>query len=601
MREMLAAMHEPSAVAPATLVPAGCRRVRFRGERGGDGPLTTGQSNTLAWVGDTSAYARMVQWALDLPPGTTLGDIEAAFSVLMARHESLRTTCPPVEPPIQRVARSGELIIGLYQAADENNDSLALTKALTETLRSGEFDLVEDLPVRVGVAISERGIPLAAVVVCSHMAADIGAMAVIGREFTELAGNPASREAGPPRHQPLDQAAVERSPRGQQAARTALRNWESQLRSMPQCLYSAPRRGPAGEPVAGWLWSEAAARALPYICERTSASPQTVVLAAVSAVLSIRTAEARCSFTTLMHNRHERRLRDYVGTIACDTIICVDTSVPRFGDLVRRTGRTILKAAKGGFVSGAELARLVSSVEHERGIPYSRDCVYNDFSYVNSGPSPVTGSRAPAGRAQDAATALSRTELRWTREAGGTGHLVAIFLGRVEDEMILGAATPAPDRVPPGDLEMILRGVERLLVASAPGDVSMDEAGKISGVTPLQRGPGWLRAGCCWAEMAEVQRLVDDALDVPAARVFAAGSPEGNVLVAYLAAGNGVHTPEQAHAACLAALRQGEGSGKHYTAITPASYVVCAQPPSDPADLPSWQRQLVLAHGSGRV
>ena len=38
-------------------------------------------------------------------------------------------------------------------------------------------------------------------------------MAVVGAQFTVLAGDPTSREAGPPGHQPLDQAAAERSER----------------------------------------------------------------------------------------------------------------------------------------------------------------------------------------------------------------------------------------------------------------------------------------------------------------------------------------------------------------------------------------------------
>jgi len=598
MRELLAAMREPGA-SPATLVPTRQRRVGFSGERGGDGPLTIGQGQSLSWIHDTSAYARMIEWALDLPEGTTLDDIEAAFGVLMARHESLRTTYPPGEPPIQRVARSGELAIGLYQATSSHNDPLALTAALTAALRAGEFDLSKDLPLRVGVVL-DGTVPLAAVVVYSHMAVDLGAMAVIGREFTELAAEPTSRFAGPARHQPLDQAAAELSPPGRRRTQAALRTWQAQLRKVPQCMYPAPRQDPGatGDPLVGWLWSAAAAQALPHITERTGAGPQTAVFAAVCAVLAARTGEDHCWLACLMHNRFDRRLRDHVGVLAGDTPVCADTGAPGFDGLVQRTGKLTLKAAKCGLASRTELERIVARVEDERGIFYAQHCVYNDLTYVGQAAAPASGQAAASPAA--AGAALARTELRWLRTSQ-TGHLLGIFLAQVVGEMVLGAATAVPERVPRRELELILRGVELLLVAAASGDVAMADLPKITGIAPFQRGPGWVRTDSCWIETAEVQRLLDDALTVPAARVFTGHGPAGPTLVAYLAAGRQIRTPEQAHAACLAVLRSGAGGDRRYTAKAPASYVVCAQPPSDTSDLAAWQRQPVLAHGSGRA
>lgn len=598
MRELLAAMREPG-TSPAALVPAGQRRVRFSGERGGDGPLTIGQGQSLSWVRDTSAYARMIEWALDLPEGTTLDDIAAAFGVLMARHESLRTTYPPGEPRVQRVARSGELAIRLYRATSGHNDPLALTAALTAALRAGEFNLAGDLPLRVGV-VMDHTVPIAAVVLYSHMAVDLGAMAVIGGEFTELAADPASRLAGPPRHQPLDQAAAEQSPAGRRRTQAALRTWRDQLRKIPQCMYPAPRQDPgaASEPLVGWLWSAAAAQALPHITERTGAGPQTAVFAAVCAVLAARTGEDCCWLACLMHNRFDRRLRDHVGVLAGDTPVCTDTGVPGFDDLLGRAGTLTLKAAKGGLADRTELERIVAQVEDERGIFYAQHCVYNDLTYVRQDAAAPSGQ--PTASPADAAAALAQTELRWLRTSQ-TSHLLGIFLGQVTGEVVLGAATAVPDRVPRSELELILRGVELLLVAAASGEVAMADVAKITGVTPFRRGPGWLRTDSCWIETAEAQRLVDDALTVPAVRVFTEHGPGGPMLVAYLAAGDKIRTPEQAHAACLAVLRSGAGGGRRYTAKAPASYVVCGQPPSDLNDPAAWQHQPVLACGSGRA
>src|SRR6185437_11150008 len=145
-----------------------------------------------------------------------------------------------------------------------------------------------DLPLRMAIAARQRE-PLAAVIVYSHMAVDFASMAVIDREFTALVSDPAHRDTGPRAHQPLDQAADERSARGKQRNEAALRGWEAQLRTMPQCMYAVPLEapGPSGGR-SGWLWSRAAALALPHVAARTSASRQTVVLAALCTMLAWR-------------------------------------------------------------------------------------------------------------------------------------------------------------------------------------------------------------------------------------------------------------------------------------------------------------------------
>jgi hypothetical protein len=605
MRDLLAAMRaEPDGAQAPGLVPAGCRLVKFTGERGATGPLTIGQRNTMDWALDPAAHTRMIDWPLDLPVGATLDDIEAAFSVLMARHESLRTTFPADGQPIQRVMQSGELAIDLYELASplppDNAvpEAPALATALIGRLRAVEFDLAAGLPLRVAVALSD-GVPRAAAVVYSHLVADLGAMATLGFQFTRLAADPSSRDVGPPGHQPLEQAEAEQSPRGRRRTEAALRTWETQLRTMPQCLFAVPAAEPdSNRPLAGWLWSSAAAHALPHICARTSASQQAAVLAALCALIGRRTGHPRCSLTALTHNRYERRLRDYVGSLAADTVISVDIRADSFDELVRRAASTTLKVGKGGLVDGAELKRVVREVEHDRGISYTRDCVYNDASYVDTAPPGLPGDPA------DATAALARSELRWI-ESAEPAVLMLLVLAQVEEEVVLGALTCDSGLVPRRDIESLLRGVELLLVAAAYGDVGLDRVAEITGVQPVTRGPGWLRLDSCWIDLGEVQRLVDDALPGSSARVFVEPGPAGEPeLVAYLAAGDVASTPGQAHEACMALLHSARApNGKRRTAMAPARYVICAGAPSGQADSASqaqWLSLPVLACGDGR-
>ncbi|HEV2372992.1 MAG TPA: condensation domain-containing protein [Streptosporangiaceae bacterium] len=601
MQELMAAMRgQASALEPVVLQPAGTRRVKFSGERGGDGPLTVGQANTLRWAVNPAEYTRMIQWVLDLPEGVTLADIDAAFEVLMARHESLRTTYPHSDPPVQRVAQSGELTIVVYEATVPASPA-SLANALVERLRSSEFDLTTDLLFRVAVAV-EHGIPKAGAVVYSHMAADLVSMTVIGMQFAQLAADPTSREAGPLGHQPLDQAAAERSPRGQRQRETALRTWESQLRNVPQCLYAVPRTAPRAAPeegdvsLSGWLWSAAAGLALPHIADRTGTSKQAAVLAALFALLGQRTTQHSCSLTTLMHNRYDRRLRGYVGSLACDTIISLDMRVTGFDELARRAGMMALKTGRGGLVDDVSLAKVISQVEYDRGIAYVRDCVFNDASAADSSPTSTPGDPA------EAADAVGRSELVWVDHVGAA-ELLMLYLGKVEGELMLGAMTADPGRVPRADLESLLWGVERLLVAAATSNVPMDRLTEVTGFQPVNRGPNWVLADSCWVDLEDVQRLLDEALPGQSAHVFTDVGPAGEMaLVAYLGAGNGARTPEEAHAACMAVLPRSPAPPHTMrpTTMTPSRYVVCAEAPSDPADLTAWQHQPVLATGPGR-
>jgi hypothetical protein len=92
-------------------------------------------------------------------------------------------------------------------------------------------------------------------------------------------------------------------------------------------------------------------------------------------------------------------------------------------------------------------------------------------------------------------------------------------------------------------------------------------------------------------DVADVQRLVDDAIAPAVAHVFE--SVGERPLVAHLTATDAVRTPEQAHARCMAVLAH------HPTAISPRHYVICRTAPSDPADPAAWPAP--LATGTGRA
>lgn len=600
--------------------------VKYSGERRGEAPLTLGQLNTFDWIRDSDrSYFGVVKLILNLPPGCTLDDITESFAILLARHESLRTTFPPGDPPCQRVAQSGELPIDIYAvdesivdvaagagvafAPDEMGPNAATdigwapassreqttgSPSVAARLRMVPFGIGGSELMRVAVAVSD-GRPRAAAIACSHMIVDLGSIMVLGRQFTELAADPAKRQVGTLGHQPLDQAASERSASGRRRADATLRFWESQLRRIPQCMYAMPADpAQSGEPLSGWLSSPAIRLALPSIMARTGASSSMVITAAMLAVLAHRTRNSSYALRTISGNRTGLHLRDYVGTIAQVSQLAVDTSTASFDELVRRCGTATLRAARYGSFHQPSRLRMLRELGHLRGVCFHPDSVFNNLAAYDVDPGGADSE--PAGPVGGDAAALPETSIAWWKPPSRFNKTPLEFnLLRMPEGLSLGLWTNDTTRVPPAEMESLLRGIERLIVAAAGGDVDLGNLSEVTRVTPVDRGPGWLLVDSCWVELAEVQRLLDDALGIPAARAFAVRGSDGNpALIACLAVGPQIRTAEQAHAACVAAL------GGRLTAMAPGRYFLYAQPPEDPSDLASWRKQRLLDDGDGR-
>ncbi|HVV22894.1 MAG TPA: condensation domain-containing protein [Pseudonocardiaceae bacterium] len=543
---------------PPELLP-----VPFSGARSGSGPLTFGQRNTLNWV-DTDPASAVLHWVFTLPAAVTLADVTAALAVLLARHEALRTRFPS---DTQEVLGSGTLLVEVHRdGADADS--------LVATLRSRGVDFRTGLPLRVAVAVD--GDTVAAVVaVYSHMAVDFGSMALIGRQFTELVGSPAAHVVGEPGHQPLDQAAVERSPRGSRAAEAALRYWESLLRTAPQAVYPVP---PPARPGTGLricvLESPAAGVALGTVSARTKSSPQVVLLAAVCAVLGWRTGTSRCVFASVSGNRFRLRLREYVGSLAQDGLLALDVDASSFDELVARAARATLAANTHSMFDAPRLWRIIDEVGHDRGTAFTRDFSLNDLSSHLPFPEPSVDA---------AGDATGPTVVRWT-ESADFPVVMMCNPAKLAPELML-ALTVDLRHVGEAETELLLRGVERLLVAAAAENVPLARLGEVTGVPPVVRDADWVCVDSNWVRLSAVRRLVTDA--VGPSRVVATRTG----LVAYLSG----TSPVEAHAACMTRL-----PGRHL-AMAPTHYVVCAGVPDDVDSMRQWRALPVVAEGDGRI
>jgi Condensation domain len=482
--------------------------VRFRGSRAVESPMTLGQINIHKWLGaffaerDMPAYG-MQTWRMRPGPAVTVADVADTVAVLIARHEGLRTLY--LGNQRQRVLDSGELPLHVL-TVDDAADPAVITGELDDFVNAQPYDPQTQLPVSVAVAAS-AGRVVAGVVRCSHLAADHQGMVIIGDEIEKMLTDPAARVVGEPRHQPVDQAEAERRPPLRQRADNALTYWSDRLRAMPANPYTGPRQHTAEESGALAMVSFAAPAAISQIEARTSLDRSTIVLAALLSVLSERTGSSAHTFCMLSNNRFlDRRLSNYLGSLAASALVEVDGKAATFDELGERVRSATIRASLNALYDAYKLHGMAELIEHERGISFNAfPAVFNNatgyFRHEPGGPRP--GATMPAG--------TMPARFTW-RPMPSTPAAVRFDVWRTDPVLAMDGWTGNTDRVSRDDVRLMLLAVERLVVAAAQGDLDPRQISAICDIAPVKHDGGWLFVDSCWVELAEVQRVVDDAL-----------------------------------------------------------------------------------------
>ena len=572
------------------LTPTRSIPVEFTGGRAGEGPLTLAQLNIYTWLIDAPDhfYATLCV-EFPVPAAASVDDVAGATAALIARHESLRTTYLPGEQPRQRVAASGVQMLEVCSLGEGQwgpEDRLAVAEALIRWLRESPDPVRHPLRLAVAIAPDAGDRVIACAAGLSHLAVDQGAIEILKRDFAGLLGDPTRPQAGRPGHQPLDQAELEATAAERHRADAALAYIQAQSWRAPRCLYILPGVRASGESLAVELSSVAAAMAVRRAAVRTRTSRSSIVLAAICAVVARRANYPELVLTLSSSDRFERHLVNYVGTLAQSALAAVEVTGRSFDELARHTWMRVLEASRHARYDNAKRDAMEQRIEHERGLLRLN---YEPF-FNNLVPEAWSAFTAGVGfQSEEIDDALARTELRW-RPMPVDGTPIRFTLNQVDGCLRLDAWSADTGLVPRAEMESVLLAAERLLVAAAHGDVPADRMPAIIGLERLAGTPDWILVDHCWVNVADVQRLLDDALAPAVARVFA--SVDGRPLVAHLAATDAVHTPQQAHARCMTAL------ATHTTAIAPCHYVICPTAPPDPADPAAWPPPLTA--GTGR-
>ncbi|MFF4992364.1 condensation domain-containing protein [Streptosporangium saharense] len=536
---------------------------RFQGERTASGPPTVGQANMIRCVLTDPPEHMNYRFVLNVPPGRTLGDVVTAAELLVSRHESLRTT---FRDDLQHVAGEGELVIEVH----ESRGSADLADEVAARLQAVRFDPAGELPVRMAVTVND-GVPEHVVLIVTHTTVDAVGLGLMRAELGRLLLGEVPAPVTAP--QPLDVAWAERNPASLKRAQAALTYWRTNLERIPRSTFTAS----VDDGDNDWLLprlrvrSTRAARALGRIGTRTGVSRSAAVLAAYTLLAGLRAGQRTAVALAISANRFRPELREYVGPLAQDALVPIDLDEPTFDGVLRRARAATLAAYQNSRFDSDALVQIMEEVQRSRGVFFARDIVFNDMSVP--GPGRRTGRIEEDG--QDVrshwlpdATMPTRTSV-WVRTLEG------------EVDFTLWAD---PRCLPREDAEALGEGIARLLIEAAERDVPISEVSALTGVVPLERGPGWVTVDACWVHLAEVERLVRDAVGERPFRV----TFEDGRLVCHLA---GPVTPQEIHTACV-----GKLSGR-MAAMTPHHYVVCDGAPASPD---GWTALPVLDEGTGR-
>ncbi len=482
--------------------------VEFTGERAREGPLTSGQLNIYEWVnGAPDDLYAMLRVELPVPAVVSIDDVAEAIAVLVARHESLRTTYVSGEPPRQRVAASGVQplqVCSLGEGQWGPRDRPAAAEALVRWLRESPDPGRDPVrPVRMAVAIAPAAGDRAGdrVIACaaafSHLAVDNDAIEIVRRDFAGLLSDPARRQARPGgrAHQPLDQAELEATPAGRRRAAAALDYQREQLRRMPRCLYAVPGARPSGESLLVELSSVAAAMAVRRVSARTQTSRSSLVLAAICAVIARRAGYRELVLPLVSSNRFEPHLVDYVGSLAQGSIATIEPTGRSFDELAHHTWVAVLEASRHARYDRAEQDVMAERIEHERGLRLICGPMFN--SLVSESWSGLTAGAGFAPEEVD--IALARTGLRW-RPMPVSALPLRFALNQVDDCLRLEVWGGDAGLVPRAELESVLLAVERLLVAAAHGDVTYGQMPGSIGLEPFTGTPDRLLVDHCWVD-----------------------------------------------------------------------------------------------------
>ncbi|MGN9909934.1 condensation domain-containing protein [Phytohabitans sp. LJ34] len=421
--------------------------VAFEGDGAGAGELSWGQMDI--W----QAMVRQQSWlpngvCVPLPAGTTVDELADQLRYVMSRYPTARTRLvfEPDGTPRQVVSAAGEIALEVVDAGDADPEQVA--DALRLRYQDAAFDFTADWPVRMG-AVRGHDVLTHLVVVMCHLVTDGSGARML---FEELA---ARSTADVPAAQPLEQARWQASPAGRRQNTSALRHWESVLRTMPLRQFPEPSDRRQPRHWRGEFVSYALGPALDAVRANTGAAAAPALLGLFAVALARVTGINPVAVRPMVHNRFRPGLDRVVCMLAQYGVCLLDVAGVSLAEAVDRAQRASLTSYKNAYYNPVELDDLVRRVVAERGGELELPCYFNDRTTLAK----PAGAPPAGARPHDAV-------FRWTTRQDTPFEPLIVHVDDVPGAM---QATIFMDThvISPADGEALLRGLEAAAVQAA--------------------------------------------------------------------------------------------------------------------------------------
>jgi hypothetical protein len=582
----------------ATVSAGAQRRVAFDvpeeggAAEAGTAPLTWAQQHMLLLMESLGwrTEGLNIGFSFALRLGLSEDDVLGEVRDLVQRFGLLRTVYVPApEGPAQRVLTSGELVVPIV-AAQQGSGAAQAARACDE-LAKAPFDLSEECPIRVALVTAD-GQPRHLVFAVSHLMLDHTCRALLEQHLRHLLARPPAGPSIPVTvSEYADEAAWETSEAGRKHGERAVAHHELSFRAMPQTMLARQAAEVPADSRYRYLTFDSAALAMAVsdLAVRHNVSPSAVFCAGLCAVTGFVGSLDRSYLQLTVGNRTSAQTRFVLGMYTEDVPVVVDLAGAGMAEVIARSGRALVQAARLGRYPPLDLDSRRRAIESERGLAFDLSC------WLNYRTMPTRRAR-PSGTPdhQSLSHAAERTRWRWSAGPAASTSTYFVFVDDAGDMLRVQVQFDSA-LLPPEEMLAWVRGVERLLCAATAQEIGMGEIGLYTDLTPDARGDGWCLTDGSWAYLPAVAELVRGASGTRSAEVFPEPGPHGDRLTAYLS-GPASLDIASLHERCVAAL---PGSR---TALAPHQYVICAAAPgAGETGSAGWRRLPVLAAGTGRA
>jgi hypothetical protein len=565
--------------------------VEVTGVRAGTSIATWGQRamwQNFEWLGFGDDPYFMAGAIAPLPPEATLDRLEAALCAVFTTFESMRTLYHvDDEGVLRQTVGPGTLPVAVYDAKTPDQADRTANDVL-EDLKRNLFEFDREWPMRMAV-VTVGDSPARLVFSTCRIVFDSAGSRIIADELgRRLAGDP------PGQHDwhPIDQAEFEQSADAVAIDEAAQAFWTRSLAAVPLSMLDHPTLEP--EPLRFHrrkLTSPAALAATRALAARHGVSAAAILLAAYEIALSVHTGHRRVVMQVICGNRVGPRRTTMIGTLTQDGLFTQDLDASAtFGELARRSYQASVETYLYGFYDPVANRTVRREQRSAQGAHIDLGVYFNDGlgPTVLAGPSTVTTDELNELLTRSTMTddgSWERVDARLFLTAADLPDAIALFL--------LGDSVYAP----PARLEAILYAVERILVAAVDEDLPADRWSQVSGLTPVDRGDGWVRCRRTgWVDLPALGEVWHDVGGGPS-EVFAESRPEsgdatGHRLIGYAVAGAD-DSVERRHRDFMTAI------DLRTDVRSPDWYVLCAAAPTDRTDPAAWRAAGVVAEGAG--